>query len=196
MWTILKWIGITVLVLALIGGIFVVGRITTPTTIAQTVATATPEVYTKDAPIAPTQQIFEQASPANTEEVNVNEPIKGTLDDFGVATRYDDRFTLKGEIWDQSYNEDEIFVANGFAFHDNGFVSQNGCVVMYYKAPSGGGRIRFTGWDGMGFELDADSGISLNQAIAAMHETLVRAHGCNPENIQYHEVVHYGDPIK
>lgn len=138
-----------------------------------------------------------EPNPENDSEVDTSEPLEMTLDEFGGRTRYDDRFPLgEGMIWDQSYFAGEIFVANGYAFHDHEFKSQEGCVVVYYKALEGGGRIRFIGWDGMGFELNTNSGVSLNQAIAAMRETLVRAHGCNPDEIQYHRAVRHGDPVK
>lgn len=131
-----------------------------------------------------------------TETVELNEPLEMTLDEFGSKVRYDDRFPLNGMIWDQSYFEGEIFVANMFSAHDHTFKSQKGCVVVYFLAAQGGGRIRFTGWDGMGFELDSDSGVTLGQAVAAMRETLVEAHGCKPEKIQYHELFRHGDPVK
>jgi hypothetical protein len=115
------------------------------------------------------------------------------LDDFGRKVRYDDRFPVNGQIWDQSYNAGEIFVANMYAVHDHDFKSQQNCVVAYFMGP---GRIRFTAWDGQAFELNANSGISLNQAIAAMRETLIRAHGCQAANIQYHQVILQGDAVK
>jgi len=164
-----------------------------PTKDPVVLATVAPTQAPQDTTVP--QENSEQASQAT--EVNINEPLNGTLDDFGNATRYDDRFPLGGGmIWDQSYNTGEIFVSNMYAAHDHDFKSQNGCVIVYHQAPSGGSRIRFTAWDGMGFELNADSGYSLSQAIAAMRETLVRAHGCSPDSIQYHETTIHGDPVK
>ncbi len=130
------------------------------------------------------------------EEVNTEEELRITLDEFGQETRYDDRFPVDGMIWDQSYNAGEIFVANAVGIHDHDFKSQEGCVVAYYQAPEEGGRIRFTGWNGMGFELNAESDISLNQAIGVMRETLTRAHECGVEDIQFHELVPHGDAVK
>jgi hypothetical protein len=125
--------------------------------------------------------------------VDITEALSGSLDDFGVKTRHSDRFALAGTIMDESYNPGEILVGNSYAVHDNGFVSQDGCVAFYYQAPANGGRVRFVGYDGQFFEFDSGT-ITLNQAIAAMRETLTRAHGCT--NIQYHELVRYGDPVK
>jgi len=156
--------------------------------------TPTPEADTP-AVVPPTDTPATPVAPANNPEVNTNEPLNGTLDDFGVLTRYDDRFPNDGMIWDQSYNPGEITVGNMWATHDNGFVSQESCVVVYYIAPENGGRIRYTAWNGQAFEFDAGV-ISLNQAIAAMRVTLVNAHGCNADSIQYHELVRYGDPVK
>lgn len=182
-------LGLVILTLAFMGNLS--ASAPTPAT-APATAEPTPE---------PTPEAAEAPEPTTTgvrqtEEVNTSEPLEMTLDEFGVATRYDDRFTLGGQIWDQSYFEGEIFVANMYATHDHDFKSQEGCVVVYYRAPEGGSRIRFTGWNGQGFELNANSGISLNQAIAAMRETLVRAHGCEADEVQYHQAIRHGDPVK
>jgi hypothetical protein len=150
------------------------------------------EVFTPTPRTETTQTVTQE----DQEEVNTEEELRITLDEFGQETRYDDRFPTNGMIWDQSYNAGEIFVANAFAIHDHDFRSQEGCVVAYYQAPEKGGRIRFTGWDGMGFELNAESDISLNQAIGAMRETLTRAHECDVEDIQFHELIPHGDAVK
>lgn len=148
---------------------------------------------TNSTPVAP---VPANSTPLANNSVDTNETLNITLDEFGRIARYDDRFPTNGMIWDQSYAPGEIFVANLFAAHDQTFKSQNGCVILYYQAPSSGGRIRFTGWDGMGFELDSNSGIALGQAVAAMRETLVRAHGCKSTGIQFHQVSQYGTAIK
>jgi hypothetical protein len=165
-------------------------------------AVAEPEELVTEQTVAPTSTLEPTATkePVSEEvvagEIQFDEPLQITLDDFGSKVFYDDRFPRDGQIWDQSYWEGWILVLNAYAIHDHDFVSQNGCVVAYYQAPAEGERIRFTGWDGMAFELAPDSGITLNQAIATMRETLIRAHGCNPEAIQYHELFRHGDPVK
>ena len=152
-----------------------------------TAPTPTPE------PMATEEPVSEEVV---AEGIQFDEPLQMTLDEFGSKVFYDDRFPRDGQIWDQSYWEGWILVLNAYAIHDHDFVSQKGCVVAYYQAPAEGERVRFTGWDGMAFELAPDSGITLNQAIATMRETLIRAHGCDPEAIQYHELFRHGDPVK
>lgn len=155
---------------------------------ASTPATAAPTLTPTPGAIQPTAATT--VTTTEPEEVRYNEPLTGSLDDFGRIVRYDDRFPPGGMIWDQSYNTGEILVLNAYALHDHEFRSQNGCVVGYFIGP---GRVRFTAFDGQAFELNAGV-ISLNQAIAAMRETLTRAHGCLI--IQYHQLIKHGEAIK
>ncbi len=207
--SILTWVAVGLALVVLAAILLELGFLAGTRLAAREVPTATPaaavtgtarEAPPKAAPTKPTEAPTAAPSAMRADKtdklkVNYNEPLIGTLDDFGSKVRYDDRFPLDGMIWDQSYQQGEILVGNAYAIHDHNFKSQKGCVVFYYKAPSVGGRVRFTGWNGQAFEFDAGT-ITLNQAIAAMRETLIRAHECDPKEIQYHELVRYGDPVK
>lgn len=127
--------------------------------------------------------------------LDTKEKLNMTLDQFGGLINYTDRFAIDGTILDESLFEGEIIVGNAFSIHDNGFISQKGNVAFYYIAPKGGSRIRITGFDGQFFVIKSNV-MTLNQAIAAMRETLIRAHGATVDTIQFHELVRYGDPVK
>ncbi len=138
---------------------------------------------------APPPEMIEPAEP----KLNLNEPLIGTLDDFGVLVTRTVNCAVSGQVLDQSLNEGEIIVGNCFAIHDNGWISQEGNNVFYVIAPKGGIRVRATVYDGVFFIIDAHK-ITLNQSIAAM--TLVLKEGFNATNIQYHQLKDYGDPVK
>ena len=149
----------------------------------------------------PTPTIAAAATPTPTVNTIVNGPLDtkealvGTLDEFGSKIQYTDRFAVAGTILDESLFEGQIIVGNAYSVHDNGFVSQKGNVVFYYIAPKGGGRVRITGFDGQFFVINSNV-MTLNQAIAAMRDTLIRAHGATVNNVQFHELIRYGDPVK
>lgn len=162
------------------------GEKTAPETENATIAEE-PKIETEPAVTAATE--------IKNETLNLNEPLKGTLDEFGSLIQHTDRFAIAGTILDESLFEGQIIVGNAFNIHDNGFISQESNVCFYYLAPANGGRVRMTGFDGQFFVIDKGI-MALNQAIAAMRDTLIRAHGATFDEIQFHELVRYGDPVK
>ena len=126
------------------------------------------------------------APPTN---VDVTEKLVGTLDDFGgLIDEFGmwERFSLEGNQIRMELNSGDLWVANANAIHNGSFKSQEGCVLPYGQGP---GEVFLTGWDGIWFVLSSDSELTLNQGIAAMRETLVRAHGCEEDGIQFVNVM-------
>lgn len=127
------------------------------------------------------------------EILNLYEPLIGTLDEFGTTVHETTPLSLSGQVYDRGLDEGDIVVLNAYAIHDNGSVYEKN-VLCYYKAPKGGARVRFTGYDGMVFLIKKGNN-TLNQSIAAMRETLIRAHGANLEEIKFKQLVRYGDKV-
>lgn len=180
------------LLLAIIVGLIIWNSSRLQKTAALAAPTETPAISTEVPTAAPTAAPTE--AQVVIEKINYNEPLKGSLDDFGNATRYSDRFALNGTILDESLNSGEMIFGNAYALHDNGWVGES-CVVFYYKAGSEGGRVRATGFDGIFFTVDTNK-MTLNQGIASMRQTLINAHACTFEEIKFHELTRYGDPVK
>lgn len=160
-----------------------------------------PEPKQPEAPKKPEEKKPEEKKPkqpkqpeAPKEEVlDFYEPLKGTLDEFGATVHETTPLSLSGQVYDRGLDEGDIVVLNAYAIHDNGSVYEKN-VLCYYKAPKGGGRVRFTGYDGMVFLIKKGDN-TLNQSVAAMRETLIRAHGANLEEIKFEQLVRYGDKV-